>query len=508
MTIGQWIQAEVGNVPKKNTIPLLDGVRAIACLMVIWFHIYRIPRDLSIWPTRPFTNLLLNTFLFFGKYGVTLFFVLSGFLLFLPFARSLLFEQAWPSTREFYLRRVFRILPAYYLSLILMVFVFQQQYLQPQHRSELGLFFIFFMDSSQATFKHLNAPFWTLAVEWQFYMLLPLLAMGMRSLVRRVTRAHRMRTIMLCIMLVMAWGLFSRYFGNYYVYQHPTETVLVPRPLFNGFLALTYGVSGKYLEDFGVGMLLSLCLSYSQRATPTSRLSVMLRRSWTWLWAAGPLCLLLMILWSYNYSYPHTWPLFSSPLLFQMYALGNELGIALAFGLCISALLFGPARLKQPFEWLALRWLGTISYSLYMWHLPLLLLCIQWVQPLLTGWSPEQAYAIYWLWILVVVLPFCFFFFKLVEEPGIRLGKRLLPHRTPAARPPEHTRPLPVVQGLRNEPMRRSGEGMRGNVQEVRRPTALPPEHHYHMAGMPQGKGRAAGSGPEVTDADDLSTGR
>jgi peptidoglycan/LPS O-acetylase OafA/YrhL len=460
---------------------MLDGVRAIACLMVIWFHIYRIPRDLSIWPTRPFTNLLLNTLLFFGKYGVTLFFVLSGFLLFLPFARSLLFEHAWPSTREFYVRRVFRILPAYYLSLILMVLLFQQQYLQPQHRSELGLFFIFFMDSSQATFKHLNAPFWTLAVEWQFYLLLPLLAVGMRSLVRRVTRVHRMHIVMLCIVLIIAWGLFSRSFGDYYVNQHPTQTVLVPRPIFSGILVFTYGMSGKYLEDFGVGMLLALCLSYCQRGAPTARWNAVVRRSCAWLWAAGPLCLIVMILWAYNYSYPHTWPLFQSPLLVQIYSLGSELGIAFSFGLCICALLFGPAWLKRPFEWLPLRWLGTISYSLYMWHLPLLFLCIQWVQPLLMGWSPEQAYAIYWLWMLVVVLPFCFFFFKLVEEPGVRLGKHLLPHRALAIRPPE--------------PTRRIGDGTREDAREGEKTDCPPSEQFHHMAGMAQGKGEGSRSG-------------
>src|SRR5258708_35037719 len=133
MVFGQWIRAGLEDSPKKKTIRVLDGVRAFACLIVIWFHIYRIPRDLSIWPTRPFTDLLLNTLLFFGKYGVTLFFVLSGFLLFLPFTRSLLFKQPWPSIRQFYLRRAFRILPAYYLSLILIILLFHQQYLQPQY---------------------------------------------------------------------------------------------------------------------------------------------------------------------------------------------------------------------------------------------------------------------------------------------------------------------------------------------------------------------------------------
>src|SRR5437016_3855139 len=192
MAFGRWLREELDISPKENTIAFLDGVRGFACLMVIWFHIYRIPRDLHIWNPSTSSDPVLDSFLFFGRNGVTLFFVLSGFLLFLPFAKALLYKQTWPSTWQFYLRRVFRILPAYYLALILIVLLFQRQYLQPQHWQELGLFFAMFMDSSQATFKQLNAPFWTLAIEWQYYMLLPWLALGMRQVVWRVKQRYRL----------------------------------------------------------------------------------------------------------------------------------------------------------------------------------------------------------------------------------------------------------------------------------------------------------------------------
>jgi len=423
MAIGQWIRTGLEDAPKKKTIWALDGIRAFACLIVIWFHIYRIPRDLNVWTTQPFTDLLLNTFLFFGKYGVTLFFVLSGFLLFMPFADALLFGRAWPSTRQFYIKRVFRILPAYYLSLLLIVLLFQRQYLQPQHWKELGLFFVLLMDSSSATFKQLNAPFWTLAIEWQYYMLLPLLVLGMRLIVWRVTPAYRLLATIACLLAVIAWGLFSRYFGNYFYSQHPAETFLVPRTVLNGILVFTYGASGKYLEDFGVGMLLALAFISVRHPSISPGVRLRLQRLSPYLLGAGLLCLLTMILWSYNYSYPGTWPFFDHPLFFQSYYLVSELCISLSFGLCILAFLFGPSPLKRPVEWLPLRWFGMISYSLYMWHLPFLFLFIQWIQPWLQGWSPEQAYAVYWLWVFVVIIPFCFLFFRWVERPGMRLGE-------------------------------------------------------------------------------------
>src|SRR6266487_4604145 len=302
MAFGRRIRAGLEVSPKKNTIALLDGVRGFACLMVIWFHIYRIPRDLHIWDPSTSTYPLLDSFLFFGRNGVTLFFVLSGFLLFLPFAKALLFEQKWPSTQQFYLRRVFRILPAYYLALILIVLLFQHQYLQPQHLQELGLFFVFFMDSSQTTFKQLNAPFWTLAIEWQYYILLPVLALGMRLIVWRVKQNYRLPTTVGCLLALITWGLFSRYSGTYFS-QHPSETFLVPRSILNGILFFTFGVSGKFLEDFGVGMLLSLCFVYAQHPSISPKVRTSLQKMSPWLCGVGLLCVLAMILWSYNQRY-------------------------------------------------------------------------------------------------------------------------------------------------------------------------------------------------------------
>jgi peptidoglycan/LPS O-acetylase OafA/YrhL len=425
MAVAQWMRVGIENSAKKRTIPVLDGVRAFACLIVVWFHIYRIPRDLSIWPTQPFVYKVLNTLLAFGEYGVTLFFVLSGFLLFLPFAKALMFEEQWPSIRQFYLRRFFRIVPAYYLSLILIVLLFQRQYLEPQHWKELGLFFLFFMDSTQETFKQLNAPFWTLAIEWQFYMLLPLLVIGMRWLVGKTNRHMRVAMTVGCVLLVIGWGLFSRYYGTYFQ-QNPTATFIVPRPVLNVFLFFTYGTSGKYFEDFGVGMLLALFFAYVYHPGRSPKLGAILRRISPWCGLLGLSCLWMVAMWSYNQQFANTWPLFNGTFFTDDVWLMSELVVSLSFGLCIFALLFGVSFIRRPLEWYPMRWVGTVSFSLYMWHLPLLFLFIQWGQPLLSGWSPEQSYIMYWLWVLVIILPYSLLFFKWVEKPGAKLGQRLM----------------------------------------------------------------------------------
>src|SRR6266849_5310957 len=107
------------NIQQKNNIAVLDGVRAIACLIVMSYHISLIGADTHLWDPFSPSYPLFGSVIYAGAMGVTLFFVLSGFLLFMPYAKALLSIKAnWPSAGSFYLRRAFRIIPAYYLGTI------------------------------------------------------------------------------------------------------------------------------------------------------------------------------------------------------------------------------------------------------------------------------------------------------------------------------------------------------------------------------------------------------
>jgi peptidoglycan/LPS O-acetylase OafA/YrhL len=132
--------ARRAGIPSPATIPALDGVRAIACLSVVGYHISLITRDMHLW--TPGHHPLLDALFLSGNSGVMLFFVLSGFLLFLPYARALVTAQPLPDARLFYLRRGWRILPGYYVSLVLIVLLQQPQYLAPSHWHELLLFLV------------------------------------------------------------------------------------------------------------------------------------------------------------------------------------------------------------------------------------------------------------------------------------------------------------------------------------------------------------------------------
>src|SRR5579864_4568155 len=86
----------------KKQILALDGVRATACLVVLSYHMSILIRDYRILPPLqndnpvvPLLNAFGTFFAEFGETGVLLFFVLSGFLLFLPYAKALLLESSW-----------------------------------------------------------------------------------------------------------------------------------------------------------------------------------------------------------------------------------------------------------------------------------------------------------------------------------------------------------------------------------------------------------------------------
>src|ERR1700744_2827189 len=102
-------------VPELKYFPELNALRGIAALMVLFFH-YMLSTDSK---SHPSLHLLYKVSVF-GQTGVTLFFVLSGFLI----TRILLSTK---HTKKyfagFYTKRMLRIFPLYYLALVLFYFV-------------------------------------------------------------------------------------------------------------------------------------------------------------------------------------------------------------------------------------------------------------------------------------------------------------------------------------------------------------------------------------------------
>lgn len=158
----------------SKRLPGVDGLRAVAALWVVFFHITAFSQ--AQFPQVPGLDLFLRS----GSTGVSLFLVLSGFCLFLPFAggRTHRFKPG-----QFFVRRARRLMPAYYVavaaSFVVAVATTGFQHLPNMTLSDaawqvathLTLTHTLFPD----TFYSLNGAFWSLGLEWQLYLALPLL---------------------------------------------------------------------------------------------------------------------------------------------------------------------------------------------------------------------------------------------------------------------------------------------------------------------------------------------
>jgi len=169
---------EVGLRDPRRYLPEMEALRGIAILLVALFHAAAI---LSLIGDRLTGKLVspLTAYVAAGHTGVGLFFVLSAFLLSQPFL-----AERDPAARvrrtHFYQRRALRILPLYYAWVVLTVAVTSygpSDWLR-------GIPYLFFLQSihgmTEAIWPY-TAVWWSLATEFQFYLLLPLLGWSLRS---------------------------------------------------------------------------------------------------------------------------------------------------------------------------------------------------------------------------------------------------------------------------------------------------------------------------------------
>jgi peptidoglycan/LPS O-acetylase OafA/YrhL len=97
----------------------LEAYRGIAALLIVIFHAYQYSREGTGTPDEVYVGTPLHLLFHNLEAPVSWFLALSGFLLFLPFARAAIERRERPAWRGFLIRRAIRILPPYYLAVIL-----------------------------------------------------------------------------------------------------------------------------------------------------------------------------------------------------------------------------------------------------------------------------------------------------------------------------------------------------------------------------------------------------
>ena len=185
-------------MPQSIHLPGLNGLRAIAALSVMWGHTFQ--SDFGDWGVEGFRLPSVAD-------GVTLFFVISGFLI----TYLLLHEQEQSRTvsiPKFYMRRILRIWPIYYLYLLIAVFA-----TSTWHDTNIW-YYCFFSANIPFVLSVGIWPivhYWSLGVEEQFYLFWPWLA----KLTKGKTKRLLTIAVIVCVAwLVCKWGIYLVYGTN------------------------------------------------------------------------------------------------------------------------------------------------------------------------------------------------------------------------------------------------------------------------------------------------------
>lgn len=309
-------------------VEYLDVYRGLASLLIFFYHTG--------------VNLSLFGVPFPGYNGVHLFFVLSGYLMAGKFLPALLGTNPPPGLRDYLSRRFLRIYPPYFVCLLLFVALRVFSGTNPPDWQNIllraGLVFNYV---DHYDYFAINNGLWTLAIEIQFYLLLPLIAW----LCLRCLRPRQSRALMFAVSFLVV-GILSRAFESSFIDHTGANAIAVIR-----FKWVT-----SHLDLFGAGILLKVVEEFlARRPFSLTRLGA------TGGMLAGATVLALVALWTRAAGH---WQ--DSPDLFFV-SLGPTV-TCLAFALLLGVTGASPLRESRLFRSALLVWVGQVSYSMYLYH--------------------------------------------------------------------------------------------------------------------------------------------
>jgi peptidoglycan/LPS O-acetylase OafA/YrhL len=300
-----------GAAVSDGYLPTLDGWRAIAIGLVLFDHAFN-SSVCAAGSTRWCNHFMV------GQTGVNLFFGLSGLLI----CTRLLQERRGSnriSLRGFYIRRAWRILPPALLYLaIITVLALARQILVS--RAELTASLFFFRNYLSPESGFYTGHFWSLSLEEQFYIVWPTLLLGLLVLPRRWPVA---------VTVLLAVGIA--------VWRHASVTLAL---MLHGQLARGFFLHTGVRAD-GLLMGAAAALVLARGAGPFQRMPF-------WLW--GMVVGVYVAVVAHFGLHPTIWESTLVPVMVAWTA-------------------YHPRTLpSRLLEWPALRWMGRISYSLYIWQ--------------------------------------------------------------------------------------------------------------------------------------------
>ncbi|HET6507536.1 MAG TPA: acyltransferase [Baekduia sp.] len=369
--------AEAKPASGGGRLDALDGLRGLAALGVLVLHVWMFSYGDDGKPPKGFLDFSLGEL----RLGVQLFFVLSGFLIFRPFAAAILDGAGkGPNLKRYMIRRAARILPGYWLALgasfLLLKHLDHPMQVDP---AQLPVFLVFAENHFLETIKHLDPPMWTLAIEVSFYATLPVFGLLALKAVGGL-RSGRRAALAALTLLVVAGGVLATILAYTHRWPETLSTSLLP-----------------HLVEFGAGMTAAVLLHGRG----------MLDRR-----AAGGLVLLGLALVVAN----SWWHATGQSTKEVRSWVGDAPGIA-GLAIVLAVLVAGPWRARLLSRGPA-KWLGAISYGVYLIHFPVIVFLR------MTERWPEDSLGQELLKVMAITIPLATLSWLCVERPAIRWARR------------------------------------------------------------------------------------
>lgn len=341
----------------------LDTIRGLAVFFVLMVHALGFFGGPRVEVPIPFTGFALPWSMMVSRMGVgvDLFFVLSGFLLALPWHKAEVQGKPHPRLRPYLQRRLWRIVPPYWFMLVLMLLLLTNTLIPwstVASRDGLKSLFAFFFFMQQLfpfsanaqAFANVNGAMWTLTIEMIFYLTLPWFVLAF-------TKRRWMWGLPLSLAISMVYLVIVR---------HPPAAVVsavlsqapnhqMPSYAMDWYLADQFPA---FLPEFGIGMAVANWWA-NKDTISHPRLRAFISPRAGALYAVGGAGLMLFVL-----LHPTTWMDYDY--------FGMRLSAAAATGLLILGSLYGTSIIQSVYRFLPLRLYGVMGYSIFLWHMPIL----------------------------------------------------------------------------------------------------------------------------------------